>query len=425
MPYCVVTAAAAAVAGGAHAQEEEVRIFYQRYGHGATKVLLIIGFAGTYESWGPQVKGLTGAIEPVDEEAPAGDDSGAAEGVEVCCFDNRGMGRSSVPEQKSQYTTAIMAKDALELMDHLGWRKAHVFGHSMGSMIASKLAAMAPDRVASLALLNTTGGGYQCIPKCAVAFCNSFSGFWTAYYRVEKINRNMIRNWLESTIGNDFVMRKGSMGEALVGRFEFSGTRWTSLMVDWHTISLACRFLRARTPEQRAILDLEVHYTKEYLEEAVGSSTRRQMLYQEYVKGLSSGGMQSRHGFEGQLNACWTHKLSTKELDRIRLAGFFVLIIHGRDDVIAQLYYARRLAEKLQPAAKLVELHGGHLVSHERPAEVNMSLMEMIKASKSNTDLEEWSNLPKKSGGTSLLANRILDDSDMNLVLSVSEMVMA
>jgi len=174
------------------------------------------------------------------------------------------------------------------------------------------------------------------------------------------------------------------------------------------------------------------------------------MLYQEYVKGLSSGGMQSRHGFEGQLNACWTHKLSTKELDRIRLAGFLVLIIHGRDDVIAQLYYARRLAEKLQPAAKLVELHGGHLVSHERSAEVNMSLMEMIKASKSNTDLEEWSNLPKKADGTSLLANRILDDSDMNvncknintnlflkldnrsdfwclldqLVLSVSEMVM-
>ena len=50
------------------------------------------------------MKGLTGAMEPVDEEAPAGDDSGAAEGVEVCCYDNRGMGRSSVPEQKSQYT---------------------------------------------------------------------------------------------------------------------------------------------------------------------------------------------------------------------------------------------------------------------------------------------------------------------------------
>jgi hypothetical protein len=40
-------------------------------------------------------------VEPVDEEAPADDDDS---GVEVCCFDNRGMGRSSIPAQKSQYT---------------------------------------------------------------------------------------------------------------------------------------------------------------------------------------------------------------------------------------------------------------------------------------------------------------------------------
>jgi hypothetical protein len=62
------------------------------------------GFAGTHESWGPQVKGLTGAVEPVDEESPAGDDGAAGEGAEVCCFDNRGIGRSSVPPHKSQYT---------------------------------------------------------------------------------------------------------------------------------------------------------------------------------------------------------------------------------------------------------------------------------------------------------------------------------
>lgn len=32
-------------------------------------------------------------------------------------------------------------------------------------MIACKLAGMVPERVSSLALLNVTGGGYECLPK--------------------------------------------------------------------------------------------------------------------------------------------------------------------------------------------------------------------------------------------------------------------
>lgn len=51
---------------------------------------------------------------------------------------------------------------------------------------------------------------------------------------------------------------------------------------------------------------------------------------QEYVKGISSTGMQSNHGFEGQVNACWTHKMTPKELDTIRSAGFPISVIHGR-----------------------------------------------------------------------------------------------
>ena len=42
----------------------------------------------------------------------------------------------------------------------------------------------------------------------------------------------------------------------------------------------------------------------------------------------------------------------------------------ARHDIIAQIYHARRLAKKLQPVARMVDLHGGHLVSHERTEEV-------------------------------------------------------
>lgn len=36
--------------------------------------------------------------------------------LDVCVFDNRGIGGSSVPKDKSAYSTKLMAQDALGLM---------------------------------------------------------------------------------------------------------------------------------------------------------------------------------------------------------------------------------------------------------------------------------------------------------------------
>lgn len=52
--------------------------------------------------------------------------------------------------------------------------------------------------------------------------------------------------------------------------------------------------------------------------------------WQEYVKNLSSSGMQAKHGLDGQFNACWTHQIAPHELDRVRSAGIGVAVIHGR-----------------------------------------------------------------------------------------------
>ncbi|XP_061364428.1 uncharacterized protein LOC133307885 [Gastrolobium bilobum] len=340
MPYCDVggqqsspTIAAAAVAPADAHLNNDLKIFYRTYGHGPTKVLLIIGLAATHDAWGPQIKGLTGTSIPNDDDVvwSSGDDNEAGGGIEVCAFDNRGVGRSSMPFNKTEYSTTIMAKDAIALLDHLGWKKAHVFGHSMGAMISCKLAAMVPDRVLSLALLNVTGGGFQCFPK-----------------------------------------------------------------FDRQTFSVAYRFLRAKTPEERADVDLDTHYSQEYLEEYVGTDKRRTILYQQYVKGISTTGMQPDYGFNGQLNACWTHKMTQTEIEAIKSAGFLVSVIHGRYDIIAQIYHAKRLAERLQPMARMVDLHGGHLVSHERPEEVNQALFDLIKASLVKMNPHDWTNLPKQ-----------------------------
>ncbi|KAI5657649.1 hypothetical protein M9H77_26442 [Catharanthus roseus] len=337
MPFCNVSALQKGV--DAAAVDNGIKIFYQTYGRGPIKVLMIIGLAGTHDSWEPQIRALAGTVIPNNEQSTPGDRNSdildnEGRGIEVCALDNRGMGRSSVPTKKSAYTTTIMAKDAIAVMDHLGWSKAHIFGHSMGGMIACKLAAMVPDRVCSLALLNVTGGGYECFPK-----------------------------------------------------------------IDRQTLSVAIRFLKAKTPQQRAAVDLDTHYSQEYLEEYVGTKTRREILYQEYVKNISATGMQSNYGFEGQINACWTHKITQADIETIRKAGFLVSVIHGRHDIIAQLCHARRIAEKLYPSARMVDLHGGHLVSHERTEEVNAALLELIEASKKNISPCEWTNLAKESPG--------------------------
>ena len=71
-------------------------------------------------------------------------------------FDNRGMGESGKPF--SRYSTSEMAKDLIELLDHLSWtaqRQLHVIGVSMGGMIAQELALQIPSRIASLQLIST------------------------------------------------------------------------------------------------------------------------------------------------------------------------------------------------------------------------------------------------------------------------------
>ena len=107
-------------------------------------LLLIQGLGGNSAHWGED---FLAALE---------------RDFELILYDHRGVGRSG--PLTGDITTADLAADALALLDAIDIERTHVFGFSMGGMVAQELALGAPERIATLTLSSTTAGGTQSKP---------------------------------------------------------------------------------------------------------------------------------------------------------------------------------------------------------------------------------------------------------------------
>lgn len=75
----------------------------------------------------------------------------------VLAHDQRGLGRTGIID--GPFTMAQYARDAADLLDHVGWDTCIVVGISFGGMVAQEFAVTYPERVESLVLLCTAAGG--------------------------------------------------------------------------------------------------------------------------------------------------------------------------------------------------------------------------------------------------------------------------
>ncbi len=117
--------------------KDGIKIRYEIRGHG-DPLALIMGFSANGRMWGETfLKGIEKRFQTV-------------------VIDNRGTGESDKPDQP--LTLVDIADDVAAVLDHAKIPRAHIYGISMGGMVAQEFALHHPGRIRGLVLGCTTCG---------------------------------------------------------------------------------------------------------------------------------------------------------------------------------------------------------------------------------------------------------------------------
>lgn len=121
-------------------------LHYELRATGTERVLFIQGVGIVGNGWKPQLDAMGSQFSTI-------------------AFDNRGIGRSTLGTKP--LSIELLAADADAIAHAAGWDRYHVVGHSMGGIIAQRLALTRPDAVQSLSLLCTISRGRDAVSMSA------------------------------------------------------------------------------------------------------------------------------------------------------------------------------------------------------------------------------------------------------------------
>ncbi|AKU15889.1 alpha/beta fold hydrolase [Luteipulveratus mongoliensis] len=128
-----------------YADNGGVRLAYDRFeGSHGEPLLLVMGLA-TSRFWWPD--GLCQAFADQGFEVARYDQRDAGESTRMPDTTTRNPFAALLGKKGDAYTSEDMVDDAAAVLDGLGWDRAVIFGHSMGGLIAQRIALRHPDRV--------------------------------------------------------------------------------------------------------------------------------------------------------------------------------------------------------------------------------------------------------------------------------------
>ena len=137
-------------------------------------VILLHGFPEFWYGWHKQIRLL------------------ADSGMRVIVPDQRGYNLSDKPKGISAYRLDILARDIINLMDALGIQKVNLCGHDWGGVVAWAAAALHPDRIGRLAVLDA--------PYPPVMMRNMFShpgqimrSSYILYFQIPKLPETLLK----------------------------------------------------------------------------------------------------------------------------------------------------------------------------------------------------------------------------------------
>ncbi len=123
------------------------RLYYEEAGKG-TPIVFVHEFSGDHRSWEMQMRYFCRRYRCI-------------------VFNTRGYPPSEVPKAVTKYSQAIVIDDIAAVMSHLGLRKAHVVGCSMGARTALGFGITHPARALSV---TTVGAGAGSNPATRAEF---------------------------------------------------------------------------------------------------------------------------------------------------------------------------------------------------------------------------------------------------------------